>query len=345
MANQVYEWGTTVTDVAQQATANAPAAGWYPDPADPSAKRWWSGEGWTDHVQSAPVAPVPVPMQPDAPLPVVAEAPAAPAAPVVEAPAAPVVEAPAVAAPVVEAPAALAVEAPAAPTPLVEPPAVVAPPVAPAAPLPVVAPAPSYAAPAAYTAPPAYAAPVIPQPVAQPAAQPAAPALNPRNVDADGVPLNLFADSVFTPDVLTPPAPRPDTQSDWHSRGGRSTTVRRQSGGSVSLSTGTQTGAARKHNPYERNWIAGVALVIAIFSIPALGMRTLVDLPPLSQSIFAGAPIAIALLALVTSIRRSVGIVVSSIAVVIAGGVLAAGLLVDPAVLKSLVDSILALLP
>lgn len=316
-----------MTDVAQQATANAPAAGWYPDPADPSAKRWWSGEGWTDHVQSAPVAPVPVTVQPDAPLPVVAEAPVATPAPVVETPA--------VAAPVVEAPA--------APAPLVEPPLVVAPSVVPAAaaPLPVVAPAPAYATPANYTAPPAYTAPVIPQPVAQPVSQ----APNPRNVDADGVPLNLFADSVFTPDVLTPPAPRPDTQSDWHTRGGRGTTVRRQSGGSVSLSTGPQTGAARKHNPYERNWIAGVALVIAIFSIPALGMRSLVDLPPLSQSIFAGAPIAIALLALVTSIRRSVGIVVSSIAIFIAGGVLAAGLLVDPAILKSLVDSILALLP
>jgi hypothetical protein len=332
-----------VTDVAQQATANAPAAGWYPDPADPSAKRWWSGQGWTDHVQSAPVAPVPVTVQPDAPLPVVAETPVAVPASVVEAP---VVQAVVVEAPAVPPPApAPVVEAPATPAPIVQPPVVVAP-AATAAPLPVVAPAPSYAAPAAYTAPPAYTAPVIPQPVIpQQVAQPVAPALKPRNVDADGVPLNLFADSVFTPDVLTPPAPRPDTQSDWHNRGGRSTTVRRQSGGSVSLSTSTQTGAARKHNPYERNWIAGVALVIAIFSVPALGMRTLVDLPPLSQSIFAGAPIAIALLALVTSIRRSAGIVVSSIAVVIAGGVLAAGLLVDPAILKSLVDSILALLP
>jgi hypothetical protein len=32
-----------------------PPAGWYPDPADAGAERWWSGQGWTDHVQT--VAP------------------------------------------------------------------------------------------------------------------------------------------------------------------------------------------------------------------------------------------------------------------------------------------------
>ena len=34
-----------------------PPAGWYPDPADPRAMRWWSGEGWTEHVAAAGVAP------------------------------------------------------------------------------------------------------------------------------------------------------------------------------------------------------------------------------------------------------------------------------------------------
>jgi hypothetical protein len=27
----------------------APAAGWYPDPADPTRHRWWDGTAWTDH--------------------------------------------------------------------------------------------------------------------------------------------------------------------------------------------------------------------------------------------------------------------------------------------------------
>ena len=42
-----------MTDLQHQATATAPAAGWYPDPAEPGRSRWWSGEAWTDHVQPA----------------------------------------------------------------------------------------------------------------------------------------------------------------------------------------------------------------------------------------------------------------------------------------------------
>lgn len=51
-----------------------PAAGWYPDPAELSGQRWWSGQGWTEHVRATPVAPVP----PVAP--VAAAVPAVPAA-------------------------------------------------------------------------------------------------------------------------------------------------------------------------------------------------------------------------------------------------------------------------
>lgn len=30
--------------------ATAPAAGWFPDPGDPSRHRWWDGTAWTEHV-------------------------------------------------------------------------------------------------------------------------------------------------------------------------------------------------------------------------------------------------------------------------------------------------------
>ncbi|SIN91010.1 DUF2510 domain-containing protein [Agromyces cerinus] len=37
----------------------ATPAGWYPDPSDTAAQRWWNGVQWTEHVaQAAPVAPV-----------------------------------------------------------------------------------------------------------------------------------------------------------------------------------------------------------------------------------------------------------------------------------------------
>lgn len=33
-----------------------PQAGWYPDPTDSRAYRWWSGGAWTDHLTAAPTA-------------------------------------------------------------------------------------------------------------------------------------------------------------------------------------------------------------------------------------------------------------------------------------------------
>jgi hypothetical protein len=37
-----------------------PPAGWYPDPAGSGGQRWWNGMAWSDHVQPAVAAPVPV---------------------------------------------------------------------------------------------------------------------------------------------------------------------------------------------------------------------------------------------------------------------------------------------
>jgi hypothetical protein len=228
-----------VTDLRNDTTA--PVAGWYPDPVDPDAQRWWSGNAWTDHVSREPRG-----------------------------------------------------QAAAPPATLVAP----------------------------------------------------AGSVTTGASAAGTVPVALFADSIFSPDVFTPPA-GPTTQSDWHQTTGRGTTARRgPTGGSVSLSTAVPTAASRRHDPYrERIWIVGVAVVLAVLSIPALGWRMSVDLPPLTQSIFAGAPVGVALLALLTSVRRGIGVVASVIAVVLSGAVLAVGFLVDPAVIRSAVDAVLGLLP
>jgi uncharacterized membrane protein YhaH (DUF805 family) len=37
-----------------------PTAGWYPDPQNSDQERWWTGHGWSEHVQTqAPVIPPP----------------------------------------------------------------------------------------------------------------------------------------------------------------------------------------------------------------------------------------------------------------------------------------------
>lgn len=241
MANIGSMGGATVSDV----LASAPAAGWYPDPADGSSSRWWDGAAWTDHVQPAAVAAVPV----------VAATPVAP--------------------------------------------------IVPAAPV----------------------APAVPRP---------------SNLDADGVPLSLFADSALNPAVLAPIA-GPTTQEDWHNQVGRGSQVRRHGSGSVSLSTAGGAGLSRDR--YQPNWIAGLAIVLAVLSIPALALRVAWELPPLTQSILAGAPIAIGLLALATSIRRGGRFVLSLVAVLISAAVVVAGFVVDPALLTAAVDWVVGLLP
>jgi hypothetical protein len=236
--------GDAVSELGSETVSTAPAAGWYPDPADPSASRWWSGVAWTDHVQRSAVAAVP----------------------------------------------ALAV--------------------------------------AAASAPVAPATPTV---------------MRAANLDADGVPLTLFADSAFDPAVLAPAA-KPTSQSDWHAQSGRTAAPKRQVAGTVSLSTGVPAGE-RKNDPYrQRNWIAGVALALAVISVPALAAKVLITLPAASQGIFAGAPIALSLLALVVSVRRGRGVVISIVALVLSAVTLAAGLLVDPATLRSVLQPVADLL-
>lgn len=178
------------------------------------------------------------------------------------------------------------------------------------------------------------ASPAVPQ-VAEP--------VRSSNLDADGVPLNLFADSIVNPAVLAPAAP-PSTQEDWHNRAGRGTQVRRQVAGSVSESTAGAS-SKRASDPYERNWIAGLAIVLAVLSIPALALRVAWDLPPLTQSILAGAPIAISLLALATGFRRGRRIALPLVATIISAAVVAASFLVPPAMLVGAVDWVTGLLP
>jgi hypothetical protein len=135
------------------------------------------------------------------------------------------------------------------------------------------------------------------------------------------------------------------TQEDWHAQPSLGAEIQRHAAGSVSLSTRVPA-ASRRHDPYrQRNWTAGIALVLAVLSIPGLGWRSVSELPLLTQSIFAGAPIAVALLGLALSFRRGSGLILSIVAAVISGATLAAGLLIDPAVLRGLTESVLALLP
>jgi hypothetical protein len=59
----------------------ATPAGWYPDPSDAAAQRWWNGAQWTEHVAPATpvVPPVAAPVVPPVAAPVAAPQVAAPA--------------------------------------------------------------------------------------------------------------------------------------------------------------------------------------------------------------------------------------------------------------------------
>lgn len=48
--------GDTVTPDASDSTVPAIPAGWYTDPREPAVVRWWTGDEWTHHVQSRPMA-------------------------------------------------------------------------------------------------------------------------------------------------------------------------------------------------------------------------------------------------------------------------------------------------
>ncbi len=146
--------------------------------------------------------------------------------------------------------------------------------------------------------------------------------------------------------AAAPPAPREShaTQSEWHQN--RARPIQRVATPPVSLTTRTATSAAaRQNDPYDRNWIAGVAIVLAVVSVPGLAARVLWDLPPLTQSMFAIAPIGVALLALARAVRHRSGRILSIVAVVISVGVILVSVFVDPEVIRGIVESIVALLP
>jgi Protein of unknown function (DUF2510) len=46
-----------VSDTTASGAAGSAAPGWYTDPQDPNQLRWWSGEGWTEHVSGGAAAP------------------------------------------------------------------------------------------------------------------------------------------------------------------------------------------------------------------------------------------------------------------------------------------------
>jgi Protein of unknown function (DUF2510)/Domain of unknown function (DUF4333) len=62
-------------------TAETPPAGWYDDPEDPSAKRYWDGKDWTPHRQRKSIASSapPPPQSPPPPLPPPPQSPPPPA--------------------------------------------------------------------------------------------------------------------------------------------------------------------------------------------------------------------------------------------------------------------------
>jgi hypothetical protein len=141
-----------------------------------------------------------------------------------------------------------------------------------------------------------------------------------------------------------PPTERHASQEEWHQT--RARPIQRTSVPPVSSTTrAASSKTARSNDPYDRNWIAGVAIVLAILSIPALALRVLWDLPPLTQSILAGAPIGISLLAFARAARGRSGLVLSIIAVVISAGTLVAAWFVDPALIQSVVDAVVGLIP
>ena len=49
------------------ASANSPAAGWYPDPAGSPLQRWWDGAAWTERTYDPISAASAAPVHPDVP--------------------------------------------------------------------------------------------------------------------------------------------------------------------------------------------------------------------------------------------------------------------------------------
>jgi hypothetical protein len=179
--------------------------------------------------------------------------------------------------------------------------------------------------------------------VSAPVAEPALAPVGPQGFLFDVAPVVEAPPATFATAPL-PPTERHASQSEWHQT--RAKPIQRPTAPPVSTSMrSSSSAAARQSDPYDRNWIAGVAIALAVLSIPGLAARVLWDLPALTQSIFAGAPIGISLLALARGARRGSGLVLSIIAVVLSAATLIAGWLVDPALVEAAVDAIAGLLP
>lgn len=164
--------------------------------------------------------------------------------------------------------------------------------------------------------------------------EPAPPAL--------GTPVVVAEPAPFAPDLTVTPSEATAEQQAWHSRSNRKADPRR---GEVASPGTARASTRRPASDYQPNWIAGLAFVLAIISIPVIAVRVLMDLHPLTQSIAAGAPITIALLAFVTSVRRGGrGILLSIVAVLLSAATLAAGLLLPRDVVQSATDLVLGYL-
>lgn len=163
---------------------------------------------------------------------------------------------------------------------------------------------------------------------------PAPPALDTQVVQSEPAP--------FAPDLTVAPSAAAAEQQAWHSRGNRKADPRR---GEVASPGAARPSTRRPASDYQPNWIAGLAFVLAILSIPVISVRVLMDLHPLTQSIAAGAPITISLLAFVTSVRRGGrGILLSIVAVLLSAATLAAGLLMPREIVQSATDLVLGYL-
>jgi hypothetical protein len=172
----------------------------------------------------------------------------------------------------------------------------------------------------------------------------AAPAVAPLGALFDAGPAIFDPGQAIEPPRATfgaPPAPREThaSQSEWHQT--RARPVQRVGVAPVSTTTRAASSSAAGHRgSYDRNWIAGVAIVLAVVSIPGIAARVLWDLPPLTQSILAGAPIGISLLAFARAARNGSGRVLSLVAVVICAATLVAAWVVDPELIRGIVESI-----
>lgn len=83
-------------------------------------------------------------------------------------------------------------------------------------------------------------------------------------------------------------------------------------------------------DPYsDRNWLAGLALVVALLSVPGTIVGLFVTLPDIVQYFVSGVPIAVALLGLVASIKLGFSTRMAWLALAISAVTMIAGWAID----------------